>query len=93
MHLLTSAAGLVSLLRWGIEAEKREKRCKKQLLVELDGTERSIYSYLRLNGKELLGTVALESNLPIFKVWSTSLKMGIKGVVRPLPGKLFEVVD
>lgn len=91
-HLLTSAAELVYLLGWEIEEEKQEKTVQKQLFVELDETEQSIYSYLQINGKQLLDTVALECNLPIFKVSSTLLNMEMKGVIRPLPGKLFEAV-
>ena len=91
-HLLTSAAELIYLLAWQIEEEKPEKTVQKQLFVELDETEQSIYSYLQLNGKQLLDTVALECKLPIFKVSSTLLNMEMKGVIRPLPGKLFEAV-
>jgi DNA processing protein len=91
-HLLTSAAELIYLLGWQIEEEKQEKTVQKQLFVELDETEQSIYSYLQLNGKQLLDTVALECKLPIFKVSSTLVQMEMKGVVRPLPGKLFEAV-
>ena len=91
-HLLTSAAELIYLLGWQIEEEKPEKTVQKKLFVELDETEQSIYSYLQLNGKQLLDTVALECKLPIFKVSSTLLNMEMKGVIRPLPGKLFEAV-
>ena len=91
-HLLTSAAELIYLLGWEIEEEKQEKAVQKQLFIELDETEQSIYSYLQLNGKQLLDTVALECNLPIFKVSSTLLNMEMKGVIRPLPGKMFEAV-
>ena len=91
-HLLTSAAELIYLLAWQIEEEKPEKTVQKQLFVELDETEQSIYSYLQLNGKQLLDTVALECKLPIFKVSSTLVQMEMKGVIRPLPGKLFEAV-
>lgn len=91
-HLLTSAAELVYLLGWEIEEEKQQKTVQKQLFIELDETEQSIYSYLQINGKQLLDTVALECNLPIFKVSSTLLNMELKGVIRPLPGKMFEAV-
>lgn len=89
-HLLTSAAELVYPLGWEIEEEKQEKAVQKQLFIELDETEQSIYSYLQVNGKQLLDTVAVECNLPIFKVSSTLLNMEMKGVIRPLPGKMFE---
>ncbi|WP_375325960.1 DNA-processing protein DprA [Flagellimonas sp. GZD32] len=91
-HLLTSAAELIYLLGWDIEPKKEVSTVQKQLFVELDDTEQSIYSYLQLNGKQLLDTVALECNLPIFKTSSTLLNMEMKGVIRPLPGKMFEAV-
>ena len=36
--------------------------------------------------------IAINCQMPIFKVASVLLNMELKGVVRPLPGKLFEVV-
>lgn len=91
-HLLTSTAELIYLLGWEIEEEKQEKTVQKQLFIELDETEQSIYTYVQLNGKQLLDTVALECNMPIFKVSSTLLNMEMKGAIRPLPGKLFEAM-
>ena len=90
-HMMTSAADLVYLLNWDIE-EKKTPSVQKQLFVELDDTEKSIYDYLMQNGKQQLDSVALECQLPIFKVSSTLLNMEMKGVVRPLPGKLFEAI-
>ena len=90
-HVLTSAADLIYMLGWKV-TEKQEDRIQKQLFVELDETEKSIYQYLQLNGKQLLDTVAFECDLPIFKTSSSLLNMEMKGVIRPLPGKLFEVI-
>lgn len=90
-HMLTSVADLVYILGWKLQ-EKTKKPIQNELFVELDETEKSIYEYLQLNGKQLLDTVALECKLPIFKVSSTLLNMEMKGVVRPLPGKLFEAI-
>ncbi|MGD1946977.1 MAG: DNA-processing protein DprA [Croceivirga sp.] len=90
-HVLTSAADLVYMLGWKV-AEKQSPTTQKQLFVELDETEKSIYHYLQLNGKQLLDTVALECNLPIFRTSSVLLNMEMKGVIRPLPGKLFEAI-
>jgi len=58
----------------------------------LDETEQMIYTYLEQNGKQLLDSVALVCKIPIFKASSTLLAMEMKGVVRPLPGKLFEAI-
>jgi len=91
-QMLTSAAELVYLLGWDLEEKKPKSTIQKQLFVELDETEKSIYSYLQLNGKQLLDTVALECKLPIHKTSSTLFTMEMKGVIRPLPGKLFEAI-
>ena len=90
-HMMTSAADLIYLLNWDVE-EKKVQSVQKQLFVELDDTEKSIYDYLFKNGKQQLDSVALECQLPIFKVSSTLLNMEMKGVIRPLPGKLFEAI-
>lgn len=90
-HMLTSAADLVYLLGWDVE-EKKAEPIQKQLFVELDDTEKSIYRYLQQQGKQLLDSIALECKIPVFKVSSTLLNMEMKGIVRPLPGKLFEAI-
>ncbi|NCP60773.1 MAG: DNA-protecting protein DprA, partial [Flavobacteriales bacterium] len=65
---------------------------QKQLFVELDDQEKIIYNYLKENEKQQLDTIALSCHMPIFKVASVLLNMELKGVIRPLPGKLFEVI-
>jgi DNA processing protein len=90
-HMLTSAADLVYLLNWDVE-DKKSKPIQKQLFVELDEAEKAIYNYLQKEGKQLLDTIALDCQLPVFKASSTLLNMEMKGVIRPLPGKLFEAI-
>ncbi len=90
-HMLTSAADLVYMLDWKLE-QSPPQTVQKQLFVELDDMERSIYDYLQAGGKQLLDSIALECGIPVFKVSSTLLNMEMKGVVRPLPGKLFEAI-
>ena len=90
-HMLTSVADLIYMLGWQLE-EKEPTSIQKQLFVDLDDTEKEIYDYLQQGGKQLLDSIALDCKLPIFKVSSTLLNMEMKGVVRPLPGKLFEAI-
>lgn len=90
-HMLTSAADLIYILGWQLE-EKKPKTIQKELFVELDEIENNIYNYLQKNGKELIDIIALECQLPIHKVSTTLLNMELKGVIRPLPGKLFEAI-
>ncbi|PWB28335.1 DNA-processing protein DprA [Flavobacterium sp. HTF] len=88
--VLTSAADLVYMLNWDIE--NKPKTIQKQLFVELEEDEQKIYEFLLKNGKELLDTIALECGFPIYKISGILINMELKGVIRPLPGKLFEAI-
>lgn len=90
-HMLTSAADMIYMLDWDLE-EKKTTTVQKQLFVDLDETEQSIYTYLQQNGKQMLDSIALSCSIPIFKASSTLLAMEMKGLIRPLPGKLFEAI-
>ncbi len=90
-HLITSAADLIYMLNWDLDMEE-SKPVQKQLFVELEETERIIYDYLSKDGKQQLDSIAFSCELPVFKVSSTLLGMEMKGVVRPLPGKVFEAI-
>ena len=90
-NLITSAADLIYMLNWDLDSEK-SKPVQKQLFVDLDNDEQKIYDYLLKNGKELLDIIALECEFPVYKISSILLNMELKGVIRPLPGKLFEAI-
>jgi DNA processing protein len=89
-NVLTNAADLVYMLNWDIE--NKSKPVQKQLFVELELDEQKIYDYLLKNGKELLDIIALQCEFPIYKISGMLLNMELKGVIRPLPGKLFEAI-
>ncbi|MEN2403031.1 DNA-processing protein DprA [Flavobacterium sp. MC2016-06] len=89
-NLLTDASDLIYMLNWDIK--KSPKQIQKQLFVELEPEEQKIYDFLLKNGKEVLDTVALECDFPIYKMSSMLLNMELKGIIRPLPGKLFEAI-
>lgn len=90
-HVLSNPLDIPYILGWELE-EKTKKPVQKKLFVELDETEKVIYNYLKENDKQLLDVIAVNCNIPTFKAASTLLNMELKGVVRPLPGKLFEIV-
>lgn len=90
-NMMTSAADLVYMLNWELES-KNSKAVQKQLFVVLESDEQKIYDYLQKNGKQLLDVIALECGFPIFRISGLLLSMELKGLIRPLPGKLFEVI-
>ncbi|MBP2283594.1 DNA processing protein [Flavobacterium sp. CG_23.5] len=89
-NVLTSAADLVYILNWDLEKEM--KPVQKQLFVSLDDDEQKVYDFLLKTGKELMDIIALRCDFPIYKISGMLLNMELKGVIRPLPGKLFEAI-
>ena len=90
-HALTNAMDIPYILNWELE-EKKKPVIQKQLFVELDEQEKVIYNFLKTNEKQLLDIISIECQIPIFKVAGILLNMELKGVIRPLPGKLFEII-
>ncbi|WP_434037281.1 DNA-processing protein DprA [Formosa sp. 4Alg 33] len=89
-QLLSTPLDVAYMLNWDIEQE--QKVIQKQLFVELDDQETLIFDFLKKSDKQLLDAIAIACGLPIFKVAGILLNMELKGVVRPLPGKLFELI-
>lgn len=90
-QLLTSAANIVETLNWD-RVEQKKKVIQPELFVDLSGDEEKVYNYLKENSRDLLDLIALGVELPIYKVSSTLLNLELKGLVRPLPGKYFELL-
>ncbi len=90
-HLLSTPLDIPYLLNWQLE-DNQKPVVQRQLFVELDDNEKTIYNYLKDNDKKVLDTIALNCDMPTYKLAGLLLNMELKGVIRPLPGKLFEVV-
>lgn len=90
-HLLNSAEDIVKMLNWDIQLTKKSKPIQKQLFIDLNETEQKIYDFLQKNGKQLMDTIALQCEIPIYQLSSILLQMELKDLVKPLPGKLFEI--
>ena len=90
-HLLSTPMDVPYILNWELE-ENKKTGIQKKLFVELTGEEKIVYNYLKLNEKSQLDMIALNCNLPTHKTASILLTMELKGVVRPLPGKVFELI-
>jgi DNA processing protein len=89
-HLLNSASDIVKMLNWDLNIAP--KSIQKQLFIDLNENELKIYNLLHKKGQQLLDAIALECNIPIYQLSSILLQMEMKGVLKPLPGKLFELI-
>ncbi len=88
-HLLQSTENIVQMLNWDVS--EKQQTIQKQLFVELNEEEQKIYDYLQENGQQLLDVIALETHVPVYKLTTTLLQLELKNVVKPLPGKMFEL--
>ncbi|MDO5104627.1 DNA-processing protein DprA [Capnocytophaga sp.] len=87
-RILTSANDLLYYLNWDTPALEVQQK----LFVELLPDEEKIHSFLKNNGKQLLDAIALACQMPVYQVSNLLFQMEMKNVVRPLPGKMFEIV-
>ena len=68
------------------------KAVQQELFIELSSEEERIHSFLKNNGKQLLDSIALECQMPVHQVSNLLFQLEMKNVIRPLPGKIFEVI-
>ena len=88
-RMITSAADLIYMLNWDVETVK-EKQIS--LFVELTDEQKKVTEKLNELGKCELDDLSLASGIPTFKLASLLLELELSGVVRPLPGKQFELI-
>lgn len=88
-RLLSSAADLVYVLNWDIENKAKKQ---PQLFVELSPQEELVLESLQKSGKSEMDVIAIACKMPTFKLNPILLSLELKGLVRPLPGKQFEVI-
>lgn len=89
--VLTSAKDLAYILNWQKD-DHASKAVQKQLFISLEPLEKRIFDYLNNEGKQQLDLIALHCNLPIYQTASVLLKLELKGLAKPLPGKYFKSV-
>jgi len=90
-HVITSVADLVYLLNWDRPA-KKEKVIQPQLFQNLNIEEQTVVDFLRKSKKQDLDSIAIECKIPTYKLASLLLNLELKGIILPLPGKIFELI-
>lgn len=88
-RMLTSAEDLIYMLNWDIETPKPKQI---SLFLELSDEQKIITDKLTELGKCELDYLSLACKIPTFKLASMLLELELSGVVRPLPGKQFELI-
>ncbi len=89
-QLLTSADDLLKSMNWNSQSIK-PKIIQPQLFIEFSEDEKMIFDYLKINGKQPMDSIARDCSIPVYKLSHILFQMEMKGVVFPLPGKIFSV--
>ena len=86
--LLQSVDDIEYMLSWD---KDNNKSVQKQLFVELNDEEQQLADILKKDQTVSTDEICRTTGMPIFKVSSLLLEMEFKGVVRTLPGKMYEL--
>lgn len=87
--LLTEANDVLQYLN--ITPQKK-KKIQTEIFVELSDEEKQIYDHLQKEGKLHIDQMAIEMDLPTYRLMPTLLSLELKNIINPLPGKFYEVV-
>ncbi len=88
--VVTAASDIIKMLNWDLQ--EKPTSIQKQLFLELNENEQKIHDFLHVKGQQVMDVISLECNIPVFQLSSLLLQLEMKGVLKPLPGKLFELI-
>ena len=89
-HMLTCPEDLIYMLNWDLK--KQPKKPQPQLFVNLTEDEEKVLKALQQKGKAELDDISLIVKMPTYKIAPLLLNLELNGLVRPLPGKMYEVI-
>lgn len=91
--LVESADQVAEMLNWtDDEANKKKENKQLKFFHDLKPEEKVLVDLLRQNGKLDIDNMTIHSEMPMSKVSSTLLNLEFAGVLRSLPGKVYELV-
>ena len=89
--LLTNAADIAYILNWDIE-QKPKQTHQAELFVDLNKEEKIVIESLKSLQKTEIDPLSLSCQIPTSKLSTILLNLELKGLVRPLPGKQYELI-
>lgn len=89
--MLTSIKDIEYLLGW--ESAHEGKSIQRNLFIELNGDEKLVVDLLSKNDGLSIDAICGKLHLPTSKISPLLLDLEFKGVVRPLPGKIYQLIS
>lgn len=92
--LVESVQDIAQALNWDLEEERKKQSPQKQLnmFVELNEEEKKVVNVLIKRGQFPIDHLSLEVQMPVSRVSALLLNLEFAGVIRSLPGKVYELV-
>jgi len=88
-RLIHSAADLIYILGWDLSTSKTTKP-QLALFPELTSDETRLFEKLEDGSQQHLDDLSIQTGMPAHTVAGLLINLELKGLVRPLPGKMFE---
>jgi DNA processing protein len=89
-QLITQAADIIYMLNWDLETPNEKTLKQPKLFIDLKEDEERIYKHLKEMEKDALDSIALQCNFSISRTVTLLFDLELKGLIRPLPGKMYE---
>jgi DNA processing protein len=89
--LIEKLDDLEYLMGWQ-KTDKKGDAVQKELFVELTPEEKQLTELIRSDSNATIDHLAIKSNLQISKVSALLLSLEFKGIVKCLPGKVYQIV-
>mgnify|MGYP003530504129 CR=1 FL=1 len=90
-NLLTSVQDLVYYLNWDKKTQEVIKEKAFEIPSDLSSDELKVVVFLKEKGSQILDVIALETEIPVYKLSVILLNLELRNLVVPLPGKLFDL--
>ncbi|MEM7160830.1 MAG: DNA-processing protein DprA [Bacteroidota bacterium] len=88
-HIFTDISDLEYIMNW--EKEQGQKAIQTQAFVDLNPKEEQLINLLKL-GSDTIDNISYKSEMPISEASAHLLNLEFNGLVRSLPGKVYELV-
>lgn len=89
--ILLSAEQFIQQMNWDNKPKKGKSPKQQQLFIDLSVEEQNIIDKLNLEGAKHIDQIAKELSIPAFQLFSTLLELEMKGLVKNLPGSIYEI--
>lgn len=87
--LIESLDDLEYIMGW--QKAKKSEPLQKELFIELNPEEKQMLEFIRNDSTATIDILAIRSNLPVSRVSAILLNLEFKGIIRCLPGKVYQM--